>query len=334
MISQYKIDPTNILYISVDNYVLSNLIFFDLINKFRVINNISTQEKIYVFFDEVTYQKDYEIQLKKLYDLGNVKIYASSSSASVIKSKKPLLTGRHITLEVGPLNFWEYLKFNDINIPKTDAHLVMPNFEKYLIEGGIPEYILKKDPDYLKNVIDVIIFKDIQDIYGVKDSQMLKDYFLLLMERGGKVVSINKLAKILHISPDTASRYLYMFVDTFLVYLVPRYSTTNEQILAPKKIYVADLGIRTLFTGLRDKGSLFENYVFHMIKKYKPKYVYGDQNEIDFIVNKEHLKEVKYQAQIIGKQKEFFEQYPVKNKHIVTNLQELEKLLITLERSR
>jgi len=180
-------------------------------------------------------------------------------------------------------------------------------------------------------VIDDIIFKDIKDIYGVKDSQMLKDFFLLLMERGGKVVSINKLAKILQISPDTASRYLNMFVDTFLIYLVPRHGTTNEQILAPKKLYVADLGIRTLFTGLRDKGSLFENYVFNMISKYHPKYVYDEQNEIDFIIDKKYLIEVKYMIEMLGKQKEFFDNYPIEKKYVVTNLAQLETLLNILQ---
>jgi len=332
MVKKYNINPNHILYLSVDNYLLSNLIFFDLINKFRIINNISVGQKIYIFFDEVTYQKDYEVQLKNLYDLGNIKIYASSSSASVIKSKKPLLTGRHVTIEVQPLNFWEYLDFNNIRISKNDPHLITPYFEKYLIEGGIPEYIIKKDPEYLKTVIDDIIFKDIQDIYGVKDSQVLKDFFLLLMERGGKIVSINKLANILNISPDTASRYLNMFVDTFLVYLVPRYGTTNEQILAPKKLYVADMGIRTLFTGLRDKGSLFENYVFNLIRKYHPKYIYNNQNEIDFIINKKHLIEVKYMTDIVGKQKVFFDNYPIENKYVITNLPELEALIKVLQK--
>jgi hypothetical protein len=33
----------------------------------------------------------------------------------------------------------------------------------------------------------------------------------------------------------------------------------NWLMISPKKIYAADTGIRCLFAGFRDKGSLFEN---------------------------------------------------------------------------
>ena len=67
-------------------------------------------------------------------------------------------------------------------------------------KGGIPEYVLTDNIEYLKELIDDIIQKDIANFYGVKDTQLLKDFFLLLMERSGKIVSINKIAKILNIS--------------------------------------------------------------------------------------------------------------------------------------
>ena len=40
------------------------------------------------------------------------------------------------------------------------------------------------------------------------------------MERAGKQISINKVANILSISPDTAKRYLQLFADTYLIYLI------------------------------------------------------------------------------------------------------------------
>ena len=44
-------------------------------------------------------------QLKNLYDSQKVKIYASSSSSSILKSKKPYLTGRSAVIEILPLDF-------------------------------------------------------------------------------------------------------------------------------------------------------------------------------------------------------------------------------------
>ncbi len=56
------------------------------------------------------------------------------------------------------------------------------------------------------NLVDDIIQKDITAFHGLRDHQVLRDYFTLLMERSGKQVSINKISNILKISPDTSRR--------------------------------------------------------------------------------------------------------------------------------
>jgi len=58
-----------------------------------------------------------------------------------------------------------------------------------------------------------------------------------------------------------------VFSETYLNYLIPRCGKTNERILSPKKAYCADLGIRNLFKGFKDIGSIFENYVYLKIKR-------------------------------------------------------------------
>ena len=194
-------------------------------------------------------QEDFEQQLKNLYDGQNVKVFASSSQSSVLKSKKSLITGRARIIEILPLDFDEYLQFKEISISKRNSHLYEKHFEEFLYTGGIPEYVIRGDIEYLKEVVDDIILKDIAAQHNIKDSFLLKDFFLLLMERCGKVFSINKIANILKISPDTVRRYLEYFQSTYLVQLLPRCGKTNERLLSAKKIYAADLGIRNIFTG-------------------------------------------------------------------------------------
>lgn len=276
--------------------------------------------------DEITYQKDFEIQLKNIYDQQNIKVYISSSSASILKSKKPFLTGRNTMIEVLPLDFEEYLQFKRIKIKKVDQHLLKSYFEDFMQTGGMPEYVLTGNVEYLKELINDIIQKDIVAFYKVKDVQILKDFFLLLMERAGKIISINKIAKILEISPDSAKRYLQMFVDSYLVFLVSRHGKTNERLLSAKKIYVADLGIRTYFTGFRDKGSLFENYVYLKIKKFNPSYIYEKGNEIDFFTENKILIEVKYNSELAKDQKKLFDCFNAKEKILIKDIFDLEKL--------
>jgi predicted AAA+ superfamily ATPase len=117
-----------------------------------------------------------------------------------------------------------------------------------------------------------------------------------------------------------------MFTDTYLVHLAPRHGKTNERMLAPKKIYAADCGIRTLFTGFRDKGGLFENYVYLKIKHRRPSYVYKNGIEIDFITEDKVLIEVKYGLEMTEKQRALFASFPADKKMIVDSLSALRDL--------
>ena len=320
------IKPEKVLYASLDDYLLLKYNIQEIVEAFRNMHKISRSEKIYLFFDEVTYKTGYELQLKNLYDSENAKVYASSSSASLLKQDKALLTGRHYTLEVMPLDFLGYMSFKNISVKKTDAFLLDGYFEDYMKMGGLPEYVLEGNPDYLRELVDNIISKDIAAFHNVRNTGVLKDYFLLLMERCGKQLSVNKIAKILKLPADSARRYFDMFTSTYLVHAITRYGKTNETILSPKKIYAADLGIRTLFTGFRDKGSLFENYVFLKIKDRNPSYIYKDKTELDFITADKTLIEVKYHDSMNEKQQALFDSLKTKKKILINSPKELSKL--------
>jgi len=329
LLTDKSVKPNKIFYISLDDYLLSKKNIIEIIGEYRRIHRISFSEKIFIFLDEITYKKDYEIQLKNLYDSGNVKIFASSSSASVLRSKKTHLTGRYSLIELLPLDFNEYLDFKNIKIPKADSSLVTEYFEDYMKTGGIPEFVLNENIDYLKELVDDIINKDIAVFYNVKNISVLKDFFLLLMERAGKQVSLNKVSKILGITPDSAKRYFDMFCQSYLIYIVPRCGKTNERILSPKKVYAADVGIKTFFTGFRDIGSMFENYVYMKIKNFTPCYVYQEGFEIDFLTSDSTLIEVKYNSEMNTKQREIFESIKCKKKIEIKNINDLNSYLRT-----
>lgn len=323
LLVEKSIDPKHIFYISLDDYSLLKTSIHEIVEEYRKIHKISFKDKIYLFFDEIVYQDKFEQQLKNFYDNQNVKIYASSSSASILKSKKPFLTGRYKIVEILPLFFEEYLDFKGIKVGKSDKHLLEKYFEDYLETGGIPEYVLRGEMEYLKELVDDIIYKDIAAVHQVKNPQILKDFFLLLMERAGKQCSLNKMANILGISVDSAKRYLDMFRDTFLIYTLPRCGKTNERLLSAKKIYAADLGIKSLFTGFRDKGSFFENYVYLKIKDKNPCYLYKDGLEIDFLTEDKTLIEVKYNHEMDQKQQRLFRETPASKKILINSYKDL-----------
>ena len=302
-------DPKYILYVSLDSYNLEDYSIHKIVEEYRKEHRLRREEKVFLFFDEVAHKEHFAQELKNLYDLENVKIYASSSSSSAIKGRKPYLVGRERIIEVLPLDFDEYLLFKKIKIKRSDFHLLKRYFEDYMMDGGMPEYVLTGDVSYLNSLIEDIIMKDVALLHNLKDISVVKDYFKILMERVGKRLSINKITKIIGISPDTSRRYLSYFIDTFLIYSMERCGKLNERVKSPKKIYVVDVGIRNFITGFKDKGSVFENLVFLKIKDKNPCYVYENGIEIDFKIDKT-LIEVKYEREIQERQKNLLKKFP------------------------
>ena len=148
------------------------------------------------------------------------------------------------------------------------------------------------------------------------------------MERSGKTMSINKVAKVLRPSTETSKRYFDLFCETFLIYPVSRYGKLNEQMVSPKKIYCCDTGIRTYYTGVRDWGALFENYVFLRLKHLNLRYVYEKATEIDFITENKWLMECKFHDEELSKkQHELFDSFPAKKRIIIRNDRDVLKLL-------
>lgn len=316
-----KMESKFILYVSLDSIALEPFKINEILRAYRKIFRLSLDERIYLFFDEVGFRENIHRELKNLYDSENVKIYASSSSASILQDTGAFLTGRARIVEVMPLDFQEFLLFKGLKPKKSESYLLESYFENFMQMGGMPEYVLSEDVSYLDNLIEGIIYKDIVARYGIRDVRRIKDVFRLIMERSGKQMSLSKMAKVLGVSADTIRRDVEYFKQTFLIYSVERCGKLNERLKAPNKIYSADMGIRNFFTGFRDKGAVFENLVFLKIKNENPCYVYKNGLELDFYFD-ETLIEVKYESELKSKQAAFFKNFPAKRKIEITSIED------------
>lgn len=319
LIKKKKIHPQKICYLSLDNYSFLNKSIYELVKTFQKINQLKIDEQIYIFLDEITFKENFSQELKNLYDFGHIKIYVSSSSASLLKDKHAFLTGRARTTEIEPLNFKEFLKFSDLEFSKREKPLMQSYFEKYMEIGGIPEYVLTKDPAYITNMVDSIIEKDIIAKFRVKKPMLIKELFRLLCERSGKALTYSKLSKISNLSRDAVKEYISYFEQTYLFTLIEKKGKLNERILGEKKLYVADIGIKNIIVGFKDKGSLFENLVFNKIKRKKPNFILTKDGEIDFCFE-DTLIEVKYGKEMNEKQQKLFNSLKYKNKVLIKDI--------------
>lgn len=309
-----KTKPEDIFFLNLDSFNLLEFSIHDLIEQYRIIHKKSTKDFFYLFLDEVTSRENFDLELKSIYDNENIKVISSSSISTLLRDKKGKLTGRTKTIEIMPLDFEEFLLFKNAKIFKSDKSKLESYFKDYLKLGGIPQYVLTEDKTYLEELIQGIIYKDIIAYHRISAEKTIKELFMLLCKRVGKPLSYNKIAEILKISVDSAKRYVSYFEKAYLFYLVDRHSNSlNEKITSPKKIYVGDVGIKNLVTGLNDLGASYENLVFLKIKDKKPEYYLENSIELDFTF-KDYLVEAKYNREIEKNQKKLFDELKIKNK--------------------
>src|SRR3989344_1526046 len=306
--------PEDIFFLNMDTFNLLAFTIHQLIEEYRKIHKKSTSDFFFLFLDEVSSKENFEQELKSIYDNENIKVICSSSIATLLRDKKAKLTGRTKTIEVMPLDFNEFLLFKGVKISKSDNSKVEGYFRDYLRIGGMPNYVLTEDRNYLNELIENIIYKDIIAYHNITAEKTIKELFVLLCQRVGKPLSYNKIADILKISVDSAKRYVGYFEKAYLFYIVDRYAKSyNEKITSPKKIYAGDVGIKNSITGFKDLGASYENLVFLNVKDKNPAYYLKDSIEIDFITE-DSLIEAKYGKELEKDQKELFDSIKIKNK--------------------
>src|SRR3990167_1685089 len=247
------------------------------------------------YFDEIQNIEGWERFVRRLYEQGK-KIYITGSNAKLLsKELGTHLTGRYIQLEVYPLSFREIIlhKYPDILSKKAlstnDTGMILHHFSNYLNNGGIPEYVKFEKAEYLKDLFDGILYRDIITRYKINDERSLQEVVYYFASNIGKEFSYTKLGKIVGISsPHTIANYCNYLEQCYLCFFVNRYShSLKKQIQYNKKCYMIDPAIIRI-TGFRiseDRGRLLENIVFlHLKRLGKEVYFHKDQKECDFVL--------------------------------------------------
>lgn len=279
--------PKQILYLALDHPQLSKNTVSEHLKFFRKLFMHSRRTKLLLLLDEVQESPDWEAELKSIYDLENIKMVCSGSTSSLVKSQGGKLTGRQIVTTIYPLSFKEFISFKKIELSRTEDYKYEKLLEDYLGTGGYPENVLAPSEEYLHNLLEDIIARDLIRLFPIKKANLLKDLLRLLAASVGSRTSFNKLAHVLGISVDTVKEYIGYFESAFLVKSMEKWTSSySEKIYAAKKIYLLDTGIKTLLTGKGDLGAKAENAVFLWFLKNRKScgYYAESQKEVDFIL--------------------------------------------------
>ncbi len=279
-----EVEAKRILYVSLDNLALMDYSIAEIVENFRQIHSLRHNDDVFLIFDEVHFRKDFELQLKNLYDMGHAKVFASGSASLDIVMRSPYLTGRQRIMRVFPLSFGEYLKFKDVKISPADTHLFPALGRDYITTGGMPEFVLTGDPNSLQALLDSILYRDIAGAHGIRNREMLKEILLFAAQSVSSPVSVRKISKVTGARADSVREILRLFVEANLIYVVEREGKLSERKVAPKKLYLADTGLFNVLTERINMGAVVENGVFlRLVRDGEVRYYRRNNREVDFV---------------------------------------------------
>lgn len=279
-------DPRRILYLSMDHPALVKESILDILDSYRRLQGLKHDDRFVAVIDEVHLREGFERELKAVYDLGRVKVFATGSSSLFMVQRGAFLTGRQTFMEVMPFSFPEYLVLKKVKARSSDAHLMVRHAEEYVRSGGLPEYLVTGDPGYLTTLIDSIIYKDVAARLGVRNVQALRELLLVVAQSTGSKLSPRRIARIIGISHETVREHLASFEETNLIHTVRMKGKVSESMAAPRKVYLSDTGIVHILSPTVNLGSLVENCVFNTLRTHSRDITYGlvRKKEVDFIL--------------------------------------------------
>lgn len=240
----------------------------------------STQKLL--FFDEIQSVKAWELYVRQKLDQGYRVILTGSNASLLSRELGTKLTGRHITQDLFPFSYSEFIAFKNLKSS-------IESLNKYMHTGGFPEFVKNENPETLKNLIDDILYRDIVVRHGIKDASSVKRLLSYLLFNAAQLTTPSKLTDIAGVkSSTTVLEYFSYFEDSYLITLLPKFSySAKSQMLSPKKVYVSDTGlIRAGSVPLTENwGYFLENLVFlHLLRQTKELYYFHENNrECDFV---------------------------------------------------
>jgi len=276
-----KMVPEKLLYL---NFEMPRLYNFNLSDFTRLDNIIAKKGAKMLFFDEIQYVEAWEIYARQKLDEGFRVIITGSNASLMSKELGTRLTGRHISQELFPFSFSEFLQFNKLEASAE-------NLEKYLTTGGFPEYLKTGYEEQLSTLFDDILFRDIVARYGIKDIKSLQRLAVYLYSNIGNRVTATKLKQVLSVGATSTVLSWFSHLEfSYLIFFLPMFShSTKAQLINPRKVYAIDTGMLDIVSNnpTDDKGHKLENVVYlHLRRKYKELYYFDDKGECDFIAMK------------------------------------------------
>ena len=259
------------------------------VNDFQKLDEIFKEEygeSEYYFFDEIQNAEKWELFVRTMLDKKKHLLITGSNASLLSRELGARLTGRHLTHELFPFSYQEFLCF-------TSKQAGADSFSEYLQKGGFPEYLRYGRSEILHELFNDIIMRDIVVRYKLRSPKTIKEMALFFTSNIGAEFSYNSLAKTFGLgSTNSAIAYVSYLEDSYLLFTVSKFDySLKKQAVSPKKVYLIDNGLADVnsVSFSSNRGRMLENCVFLELRRARKEIFYfrGD-NECDFLIKEKN----------------------------------------------
>jgi predicted AAA+ superfamily ATPase len=214
-------------------------------------------------------------------------IILGSASRDLLKQSSESLAGRVSYKRLTPF-LWDELEGISM--------------QRYFSAGGFPRSILVRDRkvsyQWREDFISTFLERDLLQWKGFTPKAMGR-LWRMLAHINGQTVNYSALASSLGISSVSVKGYIYLLASTYMVEVVPPWSSNlGKRLVKAPKVYIADSGITATLLGLHSFeelsghpvfGSVWEQIVLANLRGWYPDaeiYYYRTTNgaEADFVI--------------------------------------------------
>ena len=223
--------------------------------------------KAAIYLDEVQEVPEWQRLVRALLDSGR-RVCLTGSNASLLgREMGSKLTGRHVSHEVYPFSFTEFLEFTG---QKAGAKAI----KDHLMRGGFAAALHvgpEQGPMLLRELLRDVVQRDIVTRHSLRSARPLMTLALHLIAHPGQPLSLQALAKGLALpSVAQTGRMVEYLQDAWLMLSVPRFSPSfKRRVTSPPKYYAVDTGLASANSPnpTPDVGRKLENAVLLKLRR-------------------------------------------------------------------
>lgn len=289
-----------IIYLPLDKRGYKNIVTPKQLEN-KIEEQIHDSDIYYLIIDEVQNVNGFE-KVVLQYEEEGYSIFLTGSNSYLLSDEiSTKLTGRYLTFETYPLDFYEYLEMKKF-FNKSIKENIFDEFNSYILEGGFPKALEFDDLNakqlYTNELITEIFNKDIKTRNRISNKALFERIQLYIINNYTSSFSLKNFYDSLikagiKTKLTTIKNYIEILKKAKIIYECNRFDLKSKKsLLREQKYYLADLALyfSTNVDNSLNYGPSLENlvYLYLVSNGYQVSIGKIGNFECDFIVRKQN----------------------------------------------